>query len=54
MKLGTARPDPIRPVQNGHLSTAAVHRSNGLVEPRRAVFPVVHTLYDYDKKDLKR
>jgi hypothetical protein len=41
---------PQRPVQNGYLSTAAVHCRNGLVEPRQAVFPVVHTLYDYDER----
>jgi hypothetical protein len=47
MNLGTSGHGSARPVRNRHLSTAGVHCPNGLVEPGRAVFPVVHTLYDY-------
>ena len=32
------------------LSTEAVHRPSPLPEPFPAVFPVVHTLYDYDER----
>jgi hypothetical protein len=38
---------PRGPVRNGRLSTADVHRSSRVAEPYGAVFPVVHTLYDY-------
>ena len=41
---------PTRAVGNQDLSTAAVHRASPLAEPIRAVFPVVHTLYDYDER----
>jgi hypothetical protein len=39
-----------RPVRNSRFSTAAVHGRKGLVEPGQAVFPVVHTLYDYNER----
>jgi hypothetical protein len=29
------------------LSTAAVHGPTPPTEPKKAVFPIVHTLYDY-------
>jgi hypothetical protein len=47
MNLGSDSPVRPRPVRNPRLSTATVHRRNRLTEPRRDVFPVVHTLYVY-------
>jgi hypothetical protein len=35
------------PVRNRLLSPVVLHRGNGVAEPSSAVFPVVHTLYDY-------
>ena len=37
-------------VGNPDLSTVAVHRADRRGEPIAAVFPVVHTLYDYDER----
>jgi hypothetical protein len=36
------------------LSPLVVHRQNRRVEPNQAVIPVVHTLYDYNERFLKR
>jgi hypothetical protein len=47
VNLGTSGHGRARPVRNGDLSTASVHGRNGVAEPKKAVFPVVHTLYDY-------
>jgi hypothetical protein len=47
VNLGTSGLGYARLVRNGHLSTASVHGRNGVAEPIGAVFPVVHTLYDY-------
>ena len=47
MNLGTSTRRSARPVRNGDLSTADIHGPNGVTEPLEAVFPVVHTLYDY-------
>lgn len=38
----------VEPVQYLDSSTDPVHGQKGVVEPQDAVFPVVHTLYDYD------
>jgi hypothetical protein len=37
----------MQPVQNFAFSTGAVHRGNPVTERDRAVFPVVHTPYDF-------
>jgi hypothetical protein len=50
MNLGTSGHGSARLVRNRQLSTAGIHRPNGLVEPGEAVFPVVHTLYDYNER----
>jgi len=36
------------------LSPAGVHRAKRLRQPKEAVIPVVHTLYDYNERFLKR
>ena len=36
-----------QPVETAAFSTAAVHRANPLLVRDRAVFPVVHTPYDF-------
>lgn len=38
---------PARPVRNRRLCTAVIHGRNRVAEPTDAVFPAVHTLYDY-------
>jgi hypothetical protein len=38
------------PVDNRHLSTTPVPRGPGSTMPFHAVFPVVHTPYDYYKE----
>jgi hypothetical protein len=38
---------PVRSVEDGDLSTTAVHRENGSGKRGKAVFPDVHTLYCY-------
>jgi hypothetical protein len=50
VSVGTSSRGSARLVRNRHLSTAGIHRPNGLVEPDEAVFPVVHTLYDYNER----
>jgi hypothetical protein len=42
----TGRPGP---VDNHLLSPVAAHSATALRERKRGVFPVLHTLYDYDK-----
>ena len=42
----TGRPGP---VDNRLLSPVAAHSAIALRERKRGVFPVLHTLYDYDK-----
>jgi len=37
-------------VGKSQLSTATVHVQNGHPRPLATVFPVVHTLYDYDER----
>ena len=50
MNLGTSSRVRRGPVRNRSLSTAPVHGRNGPVKPSEAVFPVVHTLYDYNER----
>jgi hypothetical protein len=35
------------PVEIAAFSTGSVHRANGHSAPKRSVFPVVHTPYDF-------
>jgi hypothetical protein len=39
--------NPLEPVDNRTFSTDSVHGANGVSEPKRSVFPVVHTPYDF-------
>jgi hypothetical protein len=38
---------PLEPVESRRFSTDSVHGANALVTRDRAVFPVVHTPYDF-------
>ena len=38
---------PLEPVESRRFSTGSVHGANGLPTRDRAVFPVVHTPYDF-------
>jgi hypothetical protein len=38
---------PLEPVEDGYFSTGWTHGANGLARPNRAVFPVLHTPYDF-------
>jgi hypothetical protein len=39
--------NPLEPVERPPFSTARTHRGNGPAARKRAVFPVVHTPYDF-------
>jgi hypothetical protein len=41
------------PVDNRHLSTAPVPTGSGSAMPSSAVFPVVHTPYDFYKEFIR-
>jgi hypothetical protein len=39
-----------RPVYEGDLSPARVPSENDAPEPRKPVFPILHTAYDYNER----
>jgi hypothetical protein len=41
---------PPKAVDIPELTPAATHRKNASFEPSAPVFPVLHTLYDYDER----
>ena len=49
MNLWTQQGGRMRPVDNPFLSPVGAHSAIPLRERKRGVFPVLHTLYDYDK-----
>jgi len=49
VNLWTQLTDQPCPVDNRCLSPVATHSAIALRERNRSVFPVLHTLYDYDK-----
>jgi hypothetical protein len=50
MNLLMFSPDGFPPVRAAEISPFSVPRRTAHGEPLSAVFPVVHTLYDYDKR----
>jgi hypothetical protein len=47
VNLWTDREPGEGPVDKAVSSPVRAHRLSPLVEPKRGVFPVIHTLYDY-------
>jgi hypothetical protein len=50
VNLGMSASAGSRPVRNRCFSTVPVHGRKRVAEPRRVVFPVVHTLYHYNER----
>jgi hypothetical protein len=49
VKLWTHPAGALAPVHNPVSSPVAAHSANPLGQRKHGVFPVLHTLYDYDK-----
>ena len=47
--LWTLQRSAATPVDKAVSSPDGAHSATALVEPKRGVIPVLHTLYDYDK-----